>query len=94
MARPRVGTDGFVYFIRADEVNRVKIGFSTRPEERMGSLKTGSPCSLTLLGSVPGNQITDLHARKYWRLPDEPAGVRVTIHELASEPVEEASTNV
>ena len=40
------------------------------------------------------NQITDLHARKYWRLPDEPAGVRVTIHELASEPVEEASTNV
>jgi len=40
------------------------------------------------------NQITDLHARKYWRLPAEPAGVRVTIHELVSEHVEEASTNV
>jgi len=77
MARPRVGTDGFVYFLYAEEVDRVKIGFSTE-----------------LRFWQNDNQIADLHARKLWRLPAEPAGVRVTIHELASEPVEEASTNV
>jgi len=38
MARPRVGTDGFVYFLLAEEVNRVKIGFSMNPDSRISSL--------------------------------------------------------
>ena len=56
MARPRVGTDGFVYFLLAEEVNRVKIGFSMNPDSRISSLKTGCPCSVLLLGSVEGTQ--------------------------------------
>lgn len=56
MARPRVGTDGFVYFLYAEEVDRVKIGFSTNPDSRISSLKTGCPCSVLLLGSVEGTQ--------------------------------------
>lgn len=40
MARPRVGTDGFVYFLLAEEVNRVKIGFSELASEHVEEAST------------------------------------------------------
>jgi hypothetical protein len=55
----------FVYFILAEETNRVKIGFSNEPERRLSDLQTGSPCSLRMLAVFRGNSRTEkaLHAK-------------------------------
>jgi len=42
---------GYIYYIYARELNRVKIGFTVRSiKERMGEFQTGSPTPLSLLG--------------------------------------------
>jgi hypothetical protein len=47
---------GIVYFIRAEESKRVKIGFtSTDPSARLATLQTGSPERLRLVAAVPGS---------------------------------------
>jgi len=55
---------GFIYFIAADALDSVKIGFSVaHPQRRMQELQCGSPARLRLLGFVPGTQTEerDLH---------------------------------
>lgn len=55
----------YVYFIKAENVGLVKIGYSDRPEERLKSIQGMSPVPLRLLGWMPGSQQDerDLHAR-------------------------------
>lgn len=46
-----------VYAIEAKELGRVKIGYTAKDVAfRLKSLQVGSPCTLTLVGTVPGNQ--------------------------------------
>jgi hypothetical protein len=47
---------GFVYFLFARSVNRVKIGYSQTPYERLSTLKGNSPVDVELLGMVPGSK--------------------------------------
>lgn len=56
---------GFVYFIHAPEINRVKIGFSTNLKERISALSMASPTELILMGSVHGTYADEaaLHRR-------------------------------
>lgn len=55
--------DGFVYFLEAVGLQRIKIGYSKDPEARLKSLQTGSPVPLVEIGRIPGDQQseTDLH---------------------------------
>ncbi|KKL86416.1 hypothetical protein LCGC14_1944980 [marine sediment metagenome] len=45
-----------IYFIEAIGVEKIKIGVTTNIEERLNTLKTGSPVELKLLGVIPGGQ--------------------------------------
>jgi hypothetical protein len=63
----KMDTVGFIYFIEATELRRIKIGFSSdKPElKRLDALQCGSPCDLRLIGSIPGTRRTEklLHSR-------------------------------
>lgn len=48
--------NSYIYFVLAPEVNRIKIGFSVKPNERYKALKTSSPVKLILLGFINGTQ--------------------------------------
>jgi len=56
---------GKIYFIEAKEINRIKIGFSANPEDRLKSLQISSPVELTLLITIKGTQTNEqqLHRR-------------------------------
>lgn len=56
---------GYVYFIEAVGLSRVKIGFSEDPESRLKQLSTGSPVTLKIFAKMPGNQPMEkeIHAR-------------------------------
>ncbi len=43
-----------IYFIRNEETNKIKIGYSKDPEERLRTLQTGSSGKLTLLLAIEG----------------------------------------
>jgi len=45
-----------IYFIHATTTNRVKIGYSENPQERLRQLQTGSPFTLQLLRTFEGNR--------------------------------------
>jgi hypothetical protein len=47
--------DSYVYFIKAEGLNRVKIGISKEPQERLKQLQTGSPIKLSLMAFTPGD---------------------------------------
>ena len=49
----------FVYFIEAVGTDKIKIGVSKEPEERLKQLSTGSVVPLKLLGKVPGDAKTE-----------------------------------
>ncbi|WP_051057037.1 GIY-YIG nuclease family protein [Bradyrhizobium yuanmingense] len=52
--KPR-SPSGFVYFIgQVENPDVVKIGFATDVAERLATLQTGSPFTLTLVASFPG----------------------------------------
>jgi hypothetical protein len=59
---PPVWRKGYVYFLRSGAA--VKIGFSTRPADRMEALLTGMPGSVDLFITLPGRMIDErrLHA--------------------------------
>jgi hypothetical protein len=62
-----------VYFIE-DSLDRIKIGFSTNPQKRLGELQTGSSSRLRLIGSIPGGKHLEskLHSDfAHLRLKDE-----------------------
>lgn len=55
-----------IYFIQADGLGHIKIGFTeSTAEARLADFLTGSPVSLRLLGSIPGTaeDEKDLHRR-------------------------------
>jgi hypothetical protein len=56
---------GYVYFIEAIGLSRLKIGYSDDPEKRLRQLTTGSPVSLRIYARMPGNQAMEreIHAR-------------------------------
>jgi hypothetical protein len=45
---------GYVYFIRCEGTGLVKVGYSTKPQERLSDLQVGSATKLTLLLTIPG----------------------------------------
>lgn len=47
--------NGYVYFIEALGLNKIKIGFSDNPERRISQLTTGSPVPLKLITKIPGS---------------------------------------
>ena len=58
-------TKGFVYFIVNYQERKVKIGYSTKPEQRLKQLLTGNDGKLELAKVVPG---TVKDERKYQRV--------------------------
>lgn len=52
MGQHKPATEGWVYFLRAEGVPVIKIGFSTEPETRVSDLMTGSPVPLTIIKQV------------------------------------------
>lgn len=56
---------GSIYFIKAENSTRVKIGFTElTPESRLAALQTGSPEKLILLGSFDGTMTDERNAHK------------------------------
>lgn len=55
--------NGWVYFIRAVQTGRIKIGFSSSPERRLKELEYGCPEDLELVTKIPGSFFRehDLH---------------------------------
>lgn len=63
---PKVPTDnGWVYFIRAVQTGRIKIGFSLDPSRRLRELEFGCPEDLELITQIPGSFFRErgLHKR-------------------------------
>lgn len=54
MAKATKSTEGFVYFIHAPSVKRLKIGFTVNVNTRFNELQLGSPVKLVLLNYVRG----------------------------------------
>lgn len=46
---------GYIYFIQGQCGGAIKIGFSYQPAERLKSLQTGYPDTLTILSMIPGS---------------------------------------
>jgi hypothetical protein len=61
---------GYVYFVEAPEVNRIKIGWTAEPAFRVSNLRGSSPCSLQLLKVVAGGLSEE--ARWHRRSVDRP----------------------
>lgn len=55
---------GHVYFIQAEESQRIKIGFSENPIQRLASLSTSSSESLALLASFPATMADERELHK------------------------------
>lgn len=58
-------TPGFVYFVQAEIGGLVKIGWATKPAERVRNMQRWCPVKLTILFSVPGDgkMEAELHRR-------------------------------
>jgi hypothetical protein len=54
-----------IYFAKDTVTQAIKIGFSKRPKDRVGSLQTGNPSKLILLGTISGtaNDETAYHCK-------------------------------
>lgn len=54
-----------IYFVQTADNQYVKIGYATDVQKRLGSLQTGSPQPLKLIGTQPGDQPVErkLHER-------------------------------
>jgi excisionase family DNA binding protein len=50
-----------IYFIQAEEIGHIKIGFTGDEDsaERLRALQTGSPVRLQLLGEIPGDELDE-----------------------------------
>lgn len=51
-------TQGYLFFLIAPEVNRIRIGFSTQPYKDIAHIKSSSPCKLHRFKEVPGSAQT------------------------------------
>jgi hypothetical protein len=65
MGEPPLSVDGFIYLIRAVGTMRYKIGYSTKPSQRIRALQTHSPVPLEIVDTMPGNKSVEayLHAK-------------------------------
>jgi hypothetical protein len=54
-----VVSSDWVYFLRAKDNRHVKIGHSSRPYGRMGSLQTGNSSPLEMLAIMPGGYVVE-----------------------------------
>jgi hypothetical protein len=52
-------TVGWVYFIEAAEVGRIKIGYSGAPSVRSGDMLTGSPVDHEIIGVLRGTKVIE-----------------------------------
>lgn len=52
MPKATKATEGFIYFLHAPSVRKLKIGFTTMPEHRVREHIAGSPVPLVLLRQV------------------------------------------
>lgn len=59
-----VRTEGFVYIVHAVGTNRIKIGFSANPGDRLASLQTGSPFRLEIISCVPGSRADEMRMHR------------------------------
>ena len=55
----------FVYVIHAIGTNRIKLGFSTKPKERLAGLQTASPFPLQMLACWPGSRAREDRLHRY-----------------------------
>ncbi len=59
-----------VYFLRCGEADLLKIGVTTRLEDRIADLQIGCPFALNLLVTAPGGMMTEralhTHFSEYW----------------------------
>ena len=62
---PTTKTAGYVYVIHATGTNRIKVGYSTSPKDRLAQLQTGSPFPLQLLASWPGGEDRERRVHRY-----------------------------
>jgi hypothetical protein len=88
---------GFVYVIHAAGTNRIKLGYSAQPEDRIRKLQTGSPVELRMLARYPGSRATEarLHSalaeyRKGGEWFEVPPFIGLLIHQIASGRAKEA----
>lgn len=58
-------TEGFVYFIQAEQGGPVKIGWSQEPEKRLLGIQTGHPYKLVIRRVIKAHRLLEgqLHAR-------------------------------
>lgn len=54
MAKATRTTLGFIYFVHAPDLKRIKIGFTVNLKVRLNELQMGSPADLKLLVAVRG----------------------------------------
>jgi len=57
--------EGYVYIIHAISTNRIKIGFTTKPTERLKSLQTACPFPLQMLACWPGSEAREKRVHRY-----------------------------
>ncbi len=65
---------GFVYFVEAVGMDRVRIGWTASPDRRPNELVRHSPSPLNLLALLPGEKADEAHlqfALSQWRLHDD-----------------------
>ena len=62
---PTINQPGFVYVIHATGTNRIKIGYSASPKDRLAQLQTGSPFPLQMLVCWPGSVERERRAHRY-----------------------------
>lgn len=55
----------YVYVIHAAGTNRIKLGFSTKPQERLAQLQTASPFPLQMLACWPGSIERERRLHRY-----------------------------
>lgn len=55
---------GFIYWLRAEGVGHIKIGYSARPAARMEELRVISPVPLRLIGLDLGSPATERHLHR------------------------------
>lgn len=58
--------EGYVYFLLAREVGRVKIGRSIDIERRLSEIRLLSPCALELVGYIEGGAKLETEYHRRW----------------------------
>jgi hypothetical protein len=60
--------DGYIYFVLADEVDRVKIGYTNGvPEFRVEHMRTGSPVELAIARVIYGHRTLERELHAHFR---------------------------